>query len=88
GYKYYDLKADKNDANIFAKLTHKLTERLSVFTDLQYRHVAHNMYGFDNNPTLFVNRKFDFINPKAGVSYQHNGWSAFLSYAVANKEPN
>ncbi|MGL1138522.1 hypothetical protein ACSIJM_23785, partial [Vibrio parahaemolyticus] len=82
GYKYYDLTADKNDANIFAKWTHKLTERLSVFTDLQYRHVAHNMYGFDDNPTLFVNRKFDFINPKAGVSYQHNGWNAFLSYAV------
>ncbi|WP_457831601.1 hypothetical protein, partial [Staphylococcus aureus] len=64
GYKYYDLTASKNDANIFAKWTHKLTERVSVFTDLQYRHVAHNMNGFDDNPTLFVNRKFDFINPK------------------------
>lgn len=88
GYKYYDLTASKNDANIFAKWTHKLTERVSVFTDLQYRHVAHNMNGFDDNPTLFVNRKFDFINPKAGISYQHNGWNAFVSYAVANKEPN
>lgn len=88
GYKYYDLNANKKDANLFAKLTHKLSDRLSIFTDLQYRHVAHNMNGFDDNPMLFVNRKFDFINPKAGLSYQHNGWNAFASYAVANKEPN
>lgn len=88
GYKYYDLNANKKDANLFAKWTHKLSDRLSIFTDLQYRHVAHNMNGFDDNPMLFVNRKFDFINPKAGLSYQHNGWNAFASYAVANKEPN
>jgi iron complex outermembrane recepter protein len=86
--KYYDVPALKKDANIFAKWTHKLTDRLSLFTDLQYRYVSHRMDGFANNPNLFINRQFNFFKPKAGISYQHNGWNAFLSYAVANKEPN
>ncbi|MEN9599560.1 MAG: hypothetical protein RL596_1879 [Bacteroidota bacterium] len=87
-YKYYNLPASKNDANFFVKWTHNLTEHVSLFTDLQFRHVAHNMDGFANNPTLFINRRFNFFNPKAGISYQHNGWNAFLSYAIAHKEPN
>jgi iron complex outermembrane receptor protein len=46
------------------------------------------MNGFANNPTLKVDRQFRFLNPKAGLSYQKNGWNAFLSYAIGNKEPN
>jgi iron complex outermembrane recepter protein len=87
-HRYYNLDAHKTDANVFAKWTHKLSDQFSIFTDLQYRTVAHNMEGFANNPKLFINRKFNFFNPKAGISYQHNGWNGFLSYAIANKEPN
>jgi iron complex outermembrane receptor protein len=46
------------------------------------------MEGFDGNPDLFIRRKFDFVNPKAGISYNHLGWSGYFSYAMANKEPN
>jgi iron complex outermembrane receptor protein len=87
-YEYYNLDALKSDLNIYVKWQYEITPYWSIFTDLQYRHVKHRMDGFTNNPTLFINRKFDFINPKAGISFNKNGWQAYLSYALANKEPN
>ncbi len=42
----------------------------------------------ETNPTVIVNRKFNFINPKAGITYTKNGLQVFASYAQANKEPN
>ena len=41
---------------------------LTSFIDIQYRRVQHTMYGFDTNPDLLVDRKFNFINPKFGLS--------------------
>jgi iron complex outermembrane receptor protein len=88
GYRYYDYPATKKDANIYAKWQHQLAGHWLSFADLQYRHVSHDMQGFEGNPTLFVNRSFNFVNPKAGITYNKNGWQAFLSYALAHKEPN
>ena len=87
-YEYYNLDALKSDITAYAKWQHDLSPNWSLFTDLQYRHVHHRMDGFDDNPTLFINRKFDFINPKAGISYSRNGWQGYFSYALAGKEPN
>jgi iron complex outermembrane receptor protein len=35
-----------------------------------------------------VNNDFDFFNPKVGISYNKNRWKGYLSYGMANKEPN
>jgi iron complex outermembrane receptor protein len=87
-YKYYDQPAKKTDANIYAKLQQQLNNNLSFFADVQYRYVAHKMNGFRDNPTLIIDRKFNFVNPKLGLTYSKNNWQAFASYAMANKEPN
>lgn len=87
-YKYYDVDAWKSDFSVYVKWQYELSKYWSLFTDLQYRHVQHKMDGFDDNPGLFINRKFDFINPKAGITYAKNGWQTYFSYALANKEPN
>ncbi len=87
-YQYYHLSAMKKDANVYAKWQHQFGSFLSSFVDMQYRYVSHKMNGFEDNPTLSINRHFNFINPKAGVSYNRNNWSAYLSYAMAGKEPN
>jgi iron complex outermembrane receptor protein len=88
GYRYYNLTANKWDANVYAKWQHQLATGLTGFTDLQYRTVSHTMNGFSGNPRLNVSGKFNFLNPKIGISYNKNGWQSYLSYAVANKEPN
>lgn len=87
-YEYYNLDALKSDISAYAKWQYDLSPNWSLFTDVQYRHVYHRMAGFDDNPTLFITRKFDFINPKAGISYSRNGWQGYFSYALAGKEPN
>ena len=87
-YRYYDYPATKSDANLYTKWQHQLSTHWLSFLDLQYRHVNHNMQGFEGSPTLNVNRSFDFVNPKAGITYTHNGLQAFFSYALAQKEPN
>lgn len=87
-YRYYDYPATKTDLNLYTKWQHQLSAHWLSFADLQYRHVTHDMKGFQGNPTLFVNRSFDFFNPKAGITYTNNGWQAFVSYALAHKEPN
>lgn len=88
GFRYYDVDALKTDINLYAKWQYALSNFWNVFTDVQYRNVRHKMDGFSDNPGLFVDREFAFVNPKAGVSFRKNGWQAYLSYALANKEPN
>jgi iron complex outermembrane receptor protein len=88
GYRYYNYPATKTDLNLYTKWQHQLGAHWSSFADLQYRHVNHNMKGFQGNPDLFVDRSFDFINPKAGITYINNGWQTFFSYALGHKEPN
>ncbi len=88
GFRYYDVDAQKSDINAYAKWQYQFSAHWNLFADLQYRHVQHKMNGFSNNPALFINRKFDFLNPKAGIVYAENGWQSYFSYALANKEPN
>ncbi|MEP6465595.1 MAG: TonB-dependent receptor plug domain-containing protein, partial [Parafilimonas sp.] len=87
-YEYYNFPATKADENIYAKWMHNFNNSLSSFVDVQYRHVMHNMQGFEDNPDLFIKRNFNFFNPKAGIDYNNNGWNTYISYAVAHKEPN
>lgn len=87
-YRYYDYPATKTDANLYTKWQHQLSTHWLGFADIQYRHVNHDMNGFEGSPALKVNRLFDFWNPKLGVSYANNGYQAFFSYALAHKEPN
>ncbi|MBV9963055.1 MAG: TonB-dependent receptor [Parafilimonas sp.] len=87
-YQYNCFPAQKTDENIYAKWMHNLNSRLSSFVDMQYRNVLHDMRGFEDNPTLFIKRNFNFFNPKVGVDYNHNGWNAYFSYAMAHKEPS
>ncbi|MDO8317293.1 MAG: TonB-dependent receptor, partial [Flavobacterium sp.] len=86
GDRYYDDYANKTDGNIFAKANFQITEKLSLFGDLQYRSVNYKANGVQ--PTL-VDDTFNFFNPKTGLTYTINsGNSVYLSYARANREPN
>lgn len=83
--RYYDNFGNKDDMNIYGKLTQNLTGKLSVFADLQYRLVFYNATSYKFDP---FNDAFRFFNPKGGFNYQFNAASAFYAYVgVANKEP-
>ena len=87
-FRWYNLTAYKRDLNVYAKWQQKLAENLESFVDLQYRGLKYDINGFRDNPALRISKSYAFFNPKAGLSYRNNGWNAYLSFAVANKEPN
>ncbi len=86
GDHYYDDFSTKTDGNIFAKANYQLTEKLSLYGDLQYRNVK---YKANSAETGLVDDNFNFFNPKAGLNYEINQKSTlYFSYARANREPN
>jgi len=87
-YTWYDVNAFKTDFNIYSKIQYPINSRLYLFGDIQYRNVRYQLNGFRDNPDLFVDNQYHFINPKAGVTYSADGWTGYFSYALANKEPN
>jgi iron complex outermembrane recepter protein len=86
--RWYDLDANKNDLTIYFKQQTKISSLLSVFYDLQCRKVKYDLFGFRDNPDLIIKNDYNFFNPKAGLSFQNNEWSGYLSYSRGQKEPN
>ena len=85
---YYDI-AHKTDWNVYAKWQHRFNQTWSSFADIQNRTIEYYINGFDDNPGLYVHKAFDFVNPKAGISFTgHHGWNGYLSVSMAAHEPN
>ena len=87
-FRWYNLTATKKDFSLFTKWTEQWGAHWQSYADLQIRSIQYNMNGFRNNPTLIVKNNYTFINPKAGITYTNKNWQAYLSYAIAGKEPN
>jgi iron complex outermembrane receptor protein len=87
-YRYYDNDAIKKEMNTYVKWERTLTKKFKSFIDLQYRFVNHQMNGFTKNTALEIERKFNFFNPKMGLTYKAKNIFYYTSLAVANKEPN
>lgn len=85
-FEFYNDFSTKNDLNLFAKLNYALTSKWNLFGDLQYRNVTYTANGTD---TGLVDNKFNFFNPKAGITFTVNEKNdLYFSYARANREPN
>ncbi len=87
-YEYYYEPAIKIDYNVYAKWQQQLGTRWTGFADLQYRHIDYELDGFDDNPAILVHQRYDFVNPKIGLTYTNHEWQAYLSYSLASHEPN
>ncbi|WP_297705549.1 TonB-dependent receptor [uncultured Eudoraea sp.] len=84
--RYYDDDSKKTDFNVFGKINYKISQNWKLFGDLQFRTVRYNANG---DETGLVDDRFNFFNPKVGVTYDlNNSNNLYLSFAVANREPN
>ncbi len=84
--RYYDDQSKKSDFNVYAKGNYDLSDKLSLFVDMQYRAIGYKTNGEE---TGLVDDTFNFFNPKAGLVYDLNPNNNFyFSYAVAHREPN
>ncbi|MFI1745023.1 TonB-dependent receptor [Thalassobellus sediminis] len=88
--RYYEGDATKNDFSVFSKATFKVVDNLTGFIDLQGRFVRYKTNGLNSDRVSFItDAKFNFFNPKAGLTYKNSETSSFYaSYARANREPN
>ena len=87
-HEWYNRDAKKTDFNIYTKLQQRISQHFEVFGDIQYRNIRYTLNGFRDNPNLLIYNNYHFLNPKAGISYTKRNWFAFISYAIASKEPN
>jgi len=96
-HKYYDSDAVKLDDSYFLKAAYALTAQWNIFGDLQYRHVDFHTGGINDkfyddasgyyNQPLKINKKYDFFNPKAGLSWTSGAHHAYASVALSHREP-
>jgi len=96
-YTYYDSDAHKLDGNVFVKAEYRITDQWNVFADMQYRHVGYKTDGINDkfyeeesgyyNQLLDVDKKYDFLNPKAGFSWNSFSHSVYGSVALSHREP-
>jgi len=96
-YQYYDSDAWKTDGNVFVKALYHLSSSLDLFADMQYRHVGYRTDGINDkfyeegdryyNQQLDIDVKYNFFNPKAGISYHNGPHRIFGSVAMSNREP-
>ena len=95
-HEYYRNNGAKNDMNIYLKGDYKVTRGVNIYADMQYRHIRYTIGGnndkwnYNDNTLqrLDVDERFNFFNPKAGISWQMDKSNRlFASASVAHKEP-
>ena len=97
-YRYYDSPAHKLDGNVFLKAAYHINDQWDVFADMQYRHVGFKTDGYNDKyytdangdilkHYLDINEKYDFLNPKAGFSWNLGGHRVYGSLALSHREP-
>ena len=94
--KFYDDFGDKGEFNIYAKIDYYITDKLTLYGDLQFRNIKYEA-GISANSTFTgyiedgfenLDKSFNFFNPKFGLFYNLNdNNNLFFSFARAHREP-
>ena len=96
-YMYYDSDAHKFDGNIFVKAAYTFCDHWTIFGDMQYRYVGYKTNGINDkfvkngdnyvNQVLNVDERYNFFNPKGGISFDWGSHHAYASVAMSHREP-
>lgn len=94
-HEYYRNKAWKNEVSGYAKALYRVDKKWQLFGDIQYRNVHYNGHDLSGGESVYKNggalnfsKNYDFINPKAGASYKTKQGDIYLTYGIAQREPN
>ena len=96
-YEYYNSDARKFERTWFVKGQHRLSAQWSAFFDVQYRYVDYQTDGINDkfyeeesgyyNQPLNIHEQYNFLNPKAGLSWHKYRHAAYASFALSHREP-
>jgi iron complex outermembrane receptor protein len=88
GDPYYDNTGFKTDFNIFLKGGWSPVTNLTLYGDMQYRRIIYKANGIESHQNnVAIDEKFDFFNPKLGISYSTRAGMIYASYGIAHREP-
>ena len=89
-HQWYFNDGSKTDLNYFIKSTVDVTDNISIYGDIQARHIFYEIQGLhDDLSDLSRSTNYDFFNPKFGMNYAiRPGSRIYVSVAKANKEPS
>jgi iron complex outermembrane receptor protein len=88
-HRWYINDGSKIEVSLYGKADYSISDKISLFGDLQYRYIDYLMVGFDDDfKDLLQTHDYGFFNPKAGIFFSPApNQDAFLSFSVANREP-
>ncbi len=86
---FYNGNGLKKDFSNFIKSVFQISDRFSMYTDLQLREINYNTDGSTSNiPELKLDKKYSFFNPKFGLNFKLNNKNRlYFSAAKAFREP-
>jgi iron complex outermembrane recepter protein len=89
-WKWYSNTGIKTDYHVYIRANHKLNNKLSIYTDLQYRGINYAISGtHDDLRDIGQSHHFSFFNPKAGLTYAiDQNQMAYFYIGASNREPN
>ncbi|SHI66689.1 iron complex outermembrane recepter protein [Hymenobacter daecheongensis DSM 21074] len=96
--RYYASNALKTDYNGYARATWQVLPQLSLYGDLQLRHIKYTIKGNQHKPDaanavkgvvdVSTRARYTFFNPKAGATLTlAEGQQLYASFAVGQREP-
>ena len=94
--RFYNDYGNKNELNFYTKIDFPVSDKLSIYGDLQYRKINYEanitpysvLTGYVEDGYNAIDKVFNFFNPKFGLFFNQSDNSNFyLSYARANREP-
>jgi iron complex outermembrane receptor protein len=71
-------------------MNYSLSEKLNLYADLQLRNIYYSIGGIDDNlKDVTQLHKYNFFNPKAGLTYNFNKkQKVFASFGISHREPD
>lgn len=90
-HSWYRNNGNKRDLSTFLRGEFRFfADRMTIYADLQYRHILYQLSGPDKDfVALDKVLKYNFLNPKGGVSYKIDGGNdLYASLSVGHKEPS
>ena len=87
---WYRNTGTKQEISTFLRAEYQPLRWLTAYADLQYRHIGYTLVGRDDKASsvpIDYHEKWDFFNPRAGVTASFGAHKIYVSAAVGHREP-
>ena len=88
GKEWYRNNGRKKEATAFVRGEYTFLQHLTAYAELQMRRIGLRMKGLDDEfSDLAYTQTWNFMNPRAGLTYRNGQHRVYASLAVGHREP-